>query len=66
MVSDIMRAAPTPCATRAATSHHRSVAAPHSADASVKIAIPFSSSRRRPIRSPRRPALTTSAVIVSR
>jgi hypothetical protein len=44
----------------------RSGAAAHRADAAVKTARPARSSRRRPSRSPSRPALTTSVVTVSR
>lgn len=65
-VSAIMIAAPSPCTARAATSTGSVGAAPQSSEATVKSAIPARSSRRRPTRSPRRPAPTMSAVIAMR
>ena len=46
---------PTPCSTRNATSSHRPVACPHSADATVKTAIANRNVRLVPKRSPIQP-----------
>src|SRR5690606_28048453 len=51
---------------RAATSGHREGAAARASDAAVKTAIPSDISRRRPNRSPSRPADTTRVVTASR
>jgi hypothetical protein len=53
-------APPTPCTKRAPTSTALLPASPHSSEASVKTAIPARNIRRRPIRSPRRPASSSS------
>ncbi|MNT13751.1 hypothetical protein D3C72_1487320 [compost metagenome] len=66
MVSAISTAAPSPCTARAATRTQRPGAAPHRTDAAVNSASPASIRRRRPIRSPSRPAPTTAVVIASR
>ena len=52
----MMSAAPTPCATRAATSTGTDVASPQISEVIPKIAMPSSSIARRPSRSPARPA----------
>ncbi|MNT67338.1 hypothetical protein D3C72_2054700 [compost metagenome] len=66
MVNAIITAAPSPCAARAATRIQRPGAAPHTAQATVNSARPASISRRRPIRSPSLPALTTVVVMASK
>jgi MFS family permease len=66
MVSAIMTAAPAPCAARAAISNPSVGATPHRADASVNTVSPASSSRRRPMMSPSRPAPTMSVVMARR
>ena len=64
--SAIIRAAPAPWAVRAAISETRSSTLPHRVDAKVNRVIPASNRRRRPNRSPSRPALTTSDVTASK
>ncbi|MNV47168.1 hypothetical protein D3C71_1390270 [compost metagenome] len=66
MVSAIMMAAPTPCRARAAISNHRLGARAQRSEATVNSAMPISSNRRRPRRSPSRPTLTISAVMLSK
>ncbi|MNG07975.1 hypothetical protein D3C84_913040 [compost metagenome] len=66
MVSAIMVAAPMPCTARAAISNHRLGASAHRSEATVNSAMPISSNRRRPRRSPSRPTLTISAVMLSK
>ena len=66
MVSAIMTAAPRPCAARAAISSQSVGATPHRTEATVNRTIPASSSRRRPVRSPSRPALTIRVVMARR
>ncbi|MNS80513.1 hypothetical protein D3C72_1141940 [compost metagenome] len=66
MVSAIMVAAPMPCTARAAISNHRLGARAHRSEATVNSAMPISSNRRRPRRSPSRPTLTISAVMLSK
>ncbi len=65
-LSAIMIAAPAPWTALPPISQPRLGADPHRRDARVKRPIPASSSRRRPTRSPARPAPTIKAVIVSR
>ncbi|CRM01738.1 hypothetical protein [Pseudomonas sp. 31 E 6] len=62
----IMLAAPSPCRTRAAINAFSDGATAHTPQAKVNNSNPPSSRRRRPRRSPRRPALTMTAVIASR
>ncbi len=59
-------AAPSPCAARAAISPSMLGAAPHATDATVNSAMPPSSSRRLPMRSPSRPAPTIVVVTAAR
>jgi hypothetical protein len=59
-------AAPSPCAARAAISPSMFGAAPHATDAAVNSAMPPSSSRRLPMRSPSRPAPTIVVVTAAR
>ncbi|MDT4856514.1 hypothetical protein FQZ97_909070 [compost metagenome] len=66
IVRAIMIAAPKPCAVRAAISSPSVGARLHSAEATVNKAMPAISRRRRPIRSPSRPALTIRVVMASR
>src|SRR6516165_5971366 len=56
-------AAPTPCATRAATSTAGSGARAHAAEVATKIAIPRENTRRRPNWSPRRPPVTSRTAV---
>ena len=65
-VRAIRMAAPRPCAARAATSSQSVGARPHRAEASVNREAPASISRRRPVRSPRRPTLTIEVVTARR
>lgn len=53
-------ALPTPCRKRAAISRPGVVAAPASSDAAVKTTLPARKTDLRPIRSPRRPARSSS------
>ena len=62
VVSASIAAAPRPCSARAMMSWGKDVARPQNNDATVKRATPPISSRRRPIMSPSRPALTISVV----
>jgi hypothetical protein len=62
-LSAIISAAPRPCAARAATSQPSVGARPQSSEAAVYKAMPASSSRRRPNRSPSRPTPTIRVVI---
>ncbi|MNM92592.1 hypothetical protein D3C81_1049300 [compost metagenome] len=66
IVSAIIMAAPKPCPARAAISTHSEGAAAQANEARVNVAIPSSMSRRRPNKSPSRPADTTSVVTASR
>ena len=63
MVCAIMMAAPKPCIARAAISSQSVGAMPHRTEANVNRNIPVSSSRRRPVMSPSRPALTIRVVM---
>ncbi|MNZ74284.1 hypothetical protein D3C78_927310 [compost metagenome] len=65
-VRAIMIAAPRPCTARAAISQPSVDARPHASEAPVKMPIPASSTRRRPIKSPSRPTLTIKVVMASR
>ena len=64
--SESSAAPPIPWITRAAISTPAEPAAPASSEPAAKIAIPITKTRRRPRRSPSRPAVTTAAVKVSR
>jgi hypothetical protein len=64
--SAIMTAAPRPCAALPASSSQSVGAMPHRSEASVNSTIPASSSRRRPMMSPSRPAPTIKLVMASR
>jgi hypothetical protein len=66
MVRAIMMAAPSPCTARAAISAGSAGARPQAIEAPVNRAIPASSSRRRPNRSPSRAAPTIRVVIARR
>lgn len=52
----MMSAAPTPCATRAAISSGTEDTTPQISEVTPKIAMPTTSTERRPSRSPARPA----------
>jgi hypothetical protein len=66
IVSAIMMAAPTPCTARAAINPPSHGDTPHNSDPAVNRPMPSSISRRRPITSPKRPALTITVVMASR
>ena len=54
-IAEVAAAPPKPWMKRAAISIHWLVATPHAAEASVNTVTPARNTRRRPIRSPRRP-----------
>ncbi len=57
-------AAPTPCATRAATSTAGSGASAHAAEVTTNTAMPTANTRRRPNWSPSRPPVTSSTAVL--
>ena len=61
----ISSAAPIPCTRRASTSISGLPATPQAAEASVNRASPSANVRRRPIRSPSRPAMIRNTAEVS-
>jgi hypothetical protein len=59
-ITDAVIAAPTPCANRAAISSSGPPASPDTSDEAVKTTSPARNIRRRPTRSPSRPASSSS------
>ncbi len=66
MVRAIMTAAPRPCTARAAISSQSAGATPLKPEAAVNKKMPMRSSRRSPMMSPSRPALTIRVVMARR